>query len=1209
MGKYSANIDINEDTSHSKILRGVKPNTTVLEFGPAKGYMTQYMKDVLGCQVYVVEIDEDDYQEAMQFAVDGFCGDAGNFAWFERFKGIQFDYILFADVLEHLYSPKDILKQATQLLKADGRVLVSVPNIAHSSIIINLIQNKFEYQKVGLLDDTHIRFFTYDNLNAMLNAAGLTSLTEDAIYVAPSKMDFWTFFSDYSDLDGDSSIIKSKAYENVFQFIFEAVKTEFFYDEHLQTMNNIVANMSTAPAEAAFATIFFDTGKGFNEEEKAVFDFTGNRFLYATELPEYVCRVRFDPIEGKGVILRNVEMTSNTGVVTGFGRLTVLPSADPQMLIDIAQDTRFIQITGEMVGFDVENLALLAEIKDMVNKKTELESHMLPQRMAEIEALKHELTAQEKNLKSLETELLEKEKSLETLVSGHKLKELAYREELSVANATIESERRERVTLAGFNQELREESEKRVKITAEYLAEIEQLQTKYDDAVATTLNLHAQNQHHLNLYHAIRLSTFWKMTKPARAGIDLTKRILRNTPIVKHAYRTLWSVRQFGLRATLQGQVLSPTEIILTDTLETTETSQTRAPIAPSNFQKNTDFTNYNFPVKAIAMYLPQFHRIAENDEWWGNGFTEWTNTRKAQPVFEGHYQPRVPHSDFGYYSLDNAETLKKQALLAKQHGIHGFCFYHYWFSGKRLLETPLDILLDTPEIDLNFCVCWANENWTRRWDGQDNEVLIKQEYSAEDPRNFIVDLKKYLDDKRYIRIDGKPVIIIYNIAAIPDIVAVLSQWRETAREIGIGEILIWAVDDYVGDKAVTDSLDDIDASLAFPPRNLSELDPRPVYLEEQQSHLFDYDTVVSALQRKIKQQQVMPTNKPHYLMSMLNWDNSARKKLSFNAWTNFSFKKFYDWNKDIVDYTVKLFNESERFVFVNAWNEWAEGTYLEPDKKYGYTAINTLSRAMLDLPIQHNILDTGSNWPTFTTKSQKRFTVAIQIHLFYPDLAEEVLEHLDAIPFEYDCYITTNNVANKMLISEMFNKKCSANQVIIEVVENVGRDVAPFINQMKKHYHDYDYIGHIHTKKSKHADHGDSWRKYLYHHLLGDATNLNKLFEIFECDSSVGLIFPKTYGPLESFLEWGSNKNIYKTFVDYMGFNVEIPEEHPFFIAGNMFWARTDAIKDIFYHEIPSSFWGEEAGQVDATLAHAIERLWVYLAESNGYSYIMTKR
>ena len=178
-----------------------------------------------------------------------------------------------------------------------------------------------------------------------------------------------------------------------------------------------------------------------------------------------------------------------------------------------------------------------------------------------------------------------------------------------------------------------------------------------------------------------------------------------------------------------------------------------------SLYEENIDFSNNITDIKTIALYLPQYHSIKENDKWWGKGFTEWKNVKKAKSLYKGHHQPRIPGDEtnyLGYYNLTNPETIKKQVKLAKSHGIYGFGIYYYWFSGKRLLELPLNILLNNKDIIIKFFLIWANENWTRRWDGKDNEILIKQDYKEIDSENFIKDIVIYLKDERYIRIMKK---------------------------------------------------------------------------------------------------------------------------------------------------------------------------------------------------------------------------------------------------------------------------------------------------------------------------------------------------------------------------------------------------------------------------------------------------------------------
>ena len=193
---------------------------------------------------------------------------------------------------------------------------------------------------------------------------------------------------------------------------------------------------------------------------------------------------------------------------------------------------------------------------------------------------------------------------------------------------------------------------------------------------------------------------------------------------------------------------------------------------------------------KLIAFYLTQFHPIPENDEWWGKGFTEWTNVTKAQPLYDGHYQPHLP-TDFGFYDLRVRETRHEQIKLAKQFGIDGFCYHYYWFSGKRLLEQPLNDMLADPKSDMPFCICWANENWTRRWDAAEHQILIAQNYTDEDDLNFIKDLIPLITDARYIKIDGAPFIIVYRPQQLPNSNKTLDVWREYARSVGIEKLQV----------------------------------------------------------------------------------------------------------------------------------------------------------------------------------------------------------------------------------------------------------------------------------------------------------------------------------------------------------------------------------------------------------------------------------
>jgi lipopolysaccharide biosynthesis protein len=631
-----------------------------------------------------------------------------------------------------------------------------------------------------------------------------------------------------------------------------------------------------------------------------------------------------------------------------------------------------------------------------------------------------------------------------------------------------------------------------------------------------------------------------------------------------------------------------------------------------SEYQENKDFSKYKPKVKAIAFYLPQFHTIPENDKWWGKGFTEWTNTRKAKPMFEGHYQPHEPHSDIGYYDLTNVATLKKQAKLAKQHGIYGFCFYLYWFSGKRLLEKPLDLFLAHPEIDFNFCLCWANENWTRRWDGLENEILIKQNYSDDDPFRFIEDIQKYILDKRYIRIDGIPVILIYNPGHIPNVRDVFIKWKNHAEEIGIGKIKIWICITFQHTPKTLNIEDIVDGTVEFPPHNISPVTAKNVNLIEKTGLIYNYKTTVSELIKEIRSENKIYKSSdkfPLYRTCMTGWDNKKKKKNGWSTFAQFSLKSFFDWVSLLVNDAQQT---SKSFFFINAWNEWAEGTYLEPDKKYGYANINTLSKAIFGLPFFIFFLINQKKYSKINNyfSQKENVKICIQVHLYHIDLIDEIIMNLNYIPFPFDCYISTDTDEKVNIIKNEFEKECkNARGVYVRRFENRGRDVAPFIEQMGNEINKYEFILHIHSKRSCEINDGyrDNWRTYLFKHLLGSTKNIYRILSMFQSRKKLGLIFPETFPNIIPWMVWGKDevqgKNEVVNILKKLGIEMELGNK-PEFAAGNMFWARTKPIKKAFEADISQNDFPDEDNQKDMTLAHAIERSWVYIAKHEGYTF-----
>ncbi len=371
-----------------------------------------------------------------------------------------------------------------------------------------------------------------------------------------------------------------------------------------------------------------------------------------------------------------------------------------------------------------------------------------------------------------------------------------------------------------------------------------------------------------------------------------------------------------------------------------------------------------NPKIRPIAMYLPQYHPIPENDAWWGKGFTEWRNVVKAKPRFKGHYQPHLP-ADLGFYDLRLEEARLAQEALAKQYGIYGFCYYHYWFNGKRLLNEPIDRKIKNPKEDLPFMFCWANENWTRAWDGGENEILIEQKYSHDDDENHIRALIPYFKDERYIKVDGKPVFVIYKDALFPDIKRTLEIFREEAGKHGIG-LYLCKFD--LNEKISTDYTSfGFDAAIEFQPftRQFSDYNNHRARGIKKYFVLNNYLSFVSrkvfgvAKSRNIKDRIIDFERFVNYEISNNHsklkvfpgvcpgWDNSSRrpknKALIFNKMNPDLFK---GW----VLFKLENFNhrlDEENFLFINAWNEWAEGNHLEPCEKWGHSYLVALRDAI----------------------------------------------------------------------------------------------------------------------------------------------------------------------------------------------------------------------------------------------------------------------
>lgn len=355
--------------------------------------------------------------------------------------------------------------------------------------------------------------------------------------------------------------------------------------------------------------------------------------------------------------------------------------------------------------------------------------------------------------------------------------------------------------------------------------------------------------------------------------------------------------------------------------------------------------------LRPIAFVLPQFHPIPENDKWWGKGFTEWTNVTKAKPLYEGHYQPQLP-TDLGFYDLRLEEAREAQASIAKEYGIYGFCYYHYWFNGKRLLNEPIDRMLNLKKPEMPFMLCWANENWTRRWDGLDEDILIQQNYSEQDDEKHIRWLcENVFTDERYIKVNNQPVFSIYRHDLFPDIKKTAALWKKIALEEYGFEGLYLCVLESFGNQINPETIN-FDAAIEFSPHRILHFGfPKSQWERRMEKWNLSKGRKVKFTNYNLGVQKCLERDEKNFKLYRSvtpAWDNTPRKKNSGFVAKGSSPERYYTWLKKTVENFLP-FSREENFVFINAMNEWAEGNHLEPCRKYGRKYLEATKKAIQD--------------------------------------------------------------------------------------------------------------------------------------------------------------------------------------------------------------------------------------------------------------------
>lgn len=618
--------------------------------------------------------------------------------------------------------------------------------------------------------------------------------------------------------------------------------------------------------------------------------------------------------------------------------------------------------------------------------------------------------------------------------------------------------------------------------------------------------------------------------------------------------------------------------------------------------ERDQEYMPHKDDPRLMALYLPQFHPIEQNDKTWGKGFTEWTNVSAGQPRFVGHQQPILP-SALGFYDLRYEDKILEQIELAKKSGIHGFAFYYYWFSGKKILDAPLNSFLKHKEWDFNFSICWANENWTKRWDGRDTDVIIAQEYKEDDPINFIKDVEHILNDPRYLQYDGKPVLSVYRLAHLKDPKKYAKIWREYFRKNYNKELYLVSVmsfDDRDPRDYGFDAAQDFAPLSAFFKHSLFKAKQYPYITVEDKLLDINFDGVAADYRTIATSKNLINAYDYKTFGGVTpSWDNDSRKKGKGFVFMNSNPDLYAEW----LENTIQAYQEVEKspIIYINAWNEWAEGAVLEPTQHQGYAVLN---RTVEVLSKYSKNQENKTNFPSYALSNKSNKRLAVIIHLFHPDLWPAMVARLKNIVEPYDIFVSLNEKDKDVQLQSPDGDV----SIFKYVLPNRGRDVLPFLFMLRRvEAAGYSYILKIHSKKSTHRTDGKDWLDSLLEGLLPSTSIVKSILTKLE-EPATAVIGPDNH-IVSLKRHMGSNKLTLRHLLERsVGLDeaeniISTPEKYPY-VGGTMFWARVDAFKPLLDLQLMPSDFHSEHGQVDGTLAHAVERYIGILAHLPGRKF-----
>ena len=583
------------------------------------------------------------------------------------------------------------------------------------------------------------------------------------------------------------------------------------------------------------------------------------------------------------------------------------------------------------------------------------------------------------------------------------------------------------------------------------------------------------------------------------------------------------------------------------------------------NIIAGKQLSKYSFDCFYQAKYIPSnttntdikpiaFYSVAQ---------TDIALLAARKPLYLNHYSPRIPL----VYSNNASERINYYIKLAKEYQIYAFCYEVNDTNKYKNFISALNLCDKTHPFCLSLDACLTADDINTVLNITDFSKMIK----LDEKYIIILDirrLKNYKDIDSFI--NSAFSIISHNI----------KDFQIWCRILHTADINHDKISRYIY-SADTDKMPSISANSVS-------------YINKKiQHYLYSYDFLAHFFCHHI-----IKSDKPFYKTIINGKDTLYKNELSVYK---YSLEIFYNWIKTECSFLRDNFKENERFLFIDSFNNWDEYSHTAPEKKTGYAYLNTMYRAVFNKKIYGKKLSSYSQ--AMPEEMCSKAQICLQIHIFYLDLLENIVTEINKIPYAFDCYISTDSTDKAEYIRNYFKSHSNAVNVIVEIYDNKGRDVYPLIAQMSKYVTKYKFICHMHTKKSKIDIFGDNWREYLFGSLFGSKENIENILKNLEMNKGLGIVFPKPFQNLENAIHWGLNTELAENVLQKLDIDIKLPVNNIVFPVGNMFWARVDAVLPIFTNTLANNFPNEK-GQADGTIAHAIERLWVYTAEYNGYTF-----